>query len=1246
MKKTFFNVIAALALVCGVFAFTGCADYESDINSLNERLDELETGQIASLEEQIATLSSALEDAKTAITALEGSTSDLETAKEDLLSQIEELNKKIEENDGDIAELISQVAELEAEVARIDGLEKDLKALEETVEEIENNYLTKEEAQSTYATLKAVADLESALSGVEGRLDNLETVELPAVKNAIEAAQKDASEALGKIDALVEALGGYSEAGTLNKIDELDVVDSTLKANIEALNDSLKANVEALREEIASTKEEILSLVVSKEELPALVEEQIRKAIEEENGRINQAISDAIKEVTNNLMSQIEDLSDRLEDVEAAMEDLTKRIEAAEGEIDDLANRIQSLVFVPEYNDGKATVLSYTINDVAVSDNMVVTATFQVTPAALAENVINQYEDNVFAYVLPVLTRSSSDIAYIASAANSSLVLQKGKRDGFIDAEITVPVKTEDGVELTPGGFAISLYVASKEEVDAIVSGEETVVDMDAGTYVTSDYIQTAGKVTALDNAYVLYNEKAEREYPTSADDSENEVNYYERAWSVLNRAVSFYGDNNYDDVDDGSYTLHIKLDGEYYTLEEAAAMFRADVADITPGYDYIAQYYDRFDMASQELAEYFTVNEEDPYGLSVDMAKESAMTNVIGSYVFAMNTFSFDNDSRYGNLTVLDNVGRYKVINLPININIDADRVDWTYDFALAHADDSDNPTEPNFQPITNTLQYTAENLGEMSLADILTLTPASTEVRLGDSEEPIATDAPVITFGDVASDTDSTGTIGISVNGYDFSSETENVYHFTNTYYLEDYQVNCTVNFTLTLGTMPGDQFVNYNQLPRDIQFMLPGSGDTDIIGIDNGYSLAFKQLNKLNPEWFADEAQLTASMQMNDLTTYSSYVDGTALYEGVQHTEQSQVYTRLSVEPTAEYADGSFVRVSSSQIAAVGNVFDFITEVDTWYGVTYTFTNEGKVGAPEFELSYIPTHIYDLNGEQPYVQLDYHLNANGSAYVIDEANLRNYFNVTDIPDGFNGHLTVEFEVLTQENPAEGYANVPSIPVLNVNNTTGALGEYTINWTRYTARDLQIRATLVAAANELTSEKISLNSLDLGIRVYPLVENAEMKGADDVDYFGNNLVMDDEGYIVVNRESNETVTIRLWEYVNAYARFSNGENFIPYENAQGSRHESLVYVNQNQAMKLYGAELVLDDNYDAMSGDIRREIEYSSTNGTVIYRAEDGEIANPIYITVEGHLNYYLDYNHVGSYPVTVKIKLQDAE
>ena len=71
MKKTFFNVIAALALVCGVFAFSGCADYETDINNLNDRVDALETGRIADVEDQLASLQEALASAESAIDAIE-----------------------------------------------------------------------------------------------------------------------------------------------------------------------------------------------------------------------------------------------------------------------------------------------------------------------------------------------------------------------------------------------------------------------------------------------------------------------------------------------------------------------------------------------------------------------------------------------------------------------------------------------------------------------------------------------------------------------------------------------------------------------------------------------------------------------------------------------------------------------------------------------------------------------------------------------------------------------------------------------------------------------------------------------------------------------------------------------------------------------------------------------------------------------------------------------------------------------
>lgn len=156
----------------------------------------------------------------------------------------------------------------------------------------------------------------------------------------------------------------------------------------------------------------------------------------------------------------------------------------------------------------------------------IVTATFQVTPAALAGNVVNQYE-NVFVNVLPVLTRSSADIAYIASAENSS--------------------------------------------------------------------------------------------------------------------------------------------------LDEAAKMMSADVDDITPAFDCIVQYYDIHDSPAADIAKYFNVERADPYGLNIDMAESDTMTDVVGSYVLATNTFAFGEDSRFGHKTVLENAGKYKVIDQPANIGITA---------------------------------------------------------------------------------------------------------------------------------------------------------------------------------------------------------------------------------------------------------------------------------------------------------------------------------------------------------------------------------------------------------------------------------------------------------------------------------------------------------------------------------------------------------------------------------------------
>ena len=43
VMKKFFRMVTALSLVAGVLAFTGCTDYEDDINALDERLTAVES---------------------------------------------------------------------------------------------------------------------------------------------------------------------------------------------------------------------------------------------------------------------------------------------------------------------------------------------------------------------------------------------------------------------------------------------------------------------------------------------------------------------------------------------------------------------------------------------------------------------------------------------------------------------------------------------------------------------------------------------------------------------------------------------------------------------------------------------------------------------------------------------------------------------------------------------------------------------------------------------------------------------------------------------------------------------------------------------------------------------------------------------------------------------------------------------------------------------------------------------------
>ena len=285
MKKHFFNVIAALSLVCGVFAFSGCTDFEKDINDLNERLEALETGKIADLEDQIASLRDALDAANGAIDALEAF--DIQGLKDQLAS----LQATV---DGiDLSKYVT--------VEDFEKLQDNLDALEDVVNGIDlDKYATLDYVNGTFATKNDIADLETALGALEGSLDALkekvagleeaiasldgrvegleglfdvDTVKISEILVKIDAAQQDASEALGRIESLENAFNAYVEVGKAycdsietvldGKLDKADFLDEFNKAFDKALDDALANGGEInakIAEEINKAVEKINAL--------------------------------------------------------------------------------------------------------------------------------------------------------------------------------------------------------------------------------------------------------------------------------------------------------------------------------------------------------------------------------------------------------------------------------------------------------------------------------------------------------------------------------------------------------------------------------------------------------------------------------------------------------------------------------------------------------------------------------------------------------------------------------------------------------------------------------------------------------------------------------------------------------------------------------------------------------------------------------------------------------------------------
>ena len=1140
VMKKFFRTVMAFSLAGGMLAFTGCTDYEDDINKLNDRIDALETGSIASVEEQVAALQTSLEAAETTITELNNTVDGLETSLSGLQGDVDALETEV-------GNLGSSVSTIEEKVAALEALKEEVASLTTAVAEIKESldgYATKDYVDATFATQKSVAELLTRLGAAEGKLTAFET-EMASLKAGLKAledkydsklkiseviakidaaqgaaddaqeaadkAQTDASKALGDLKVLTDALGVYAQAGAIQ--DALD-----LKMDIEDFDESFNA--------------------------------ALQEALENEGV------------ITNEINAKIQ----------AATDKINARIDALVNKVDDLAGRIQSLVFVPEYSDGMATSMLYTIKHFQLSETQTVSATFQVTPKELAAQVAAQKE-NVFLYALPVKTRAAAESIAITGDA---LKLSGDPETGRIEVEALVSADLAD--------FAIALYIA---DASAVKDAEENadIEGIDAGSYISSEYVQVKldEGASELSDDYVLYNFETEKEFPEEYTE--------EAAWSDAPAACTFYE----------GYELAIKSGDEYLTLADAEKKFNLAEGSLTPKYDFKVTFNPDY-YPKDGRAIVISEDKEKGYGVTAMMTVEDPQ-NHVGLVATVENTFSYYISDKDIPVELITNTTSYEITNKVLDVTFEAESLDWSYEVAdeLSSAHTAAAAYDQNITFPEVLVLDKPEGYDISQFADEI---PASREVYL--NGELIGSGSTIQSFNFQVVATDKGHIARVTVyTDYEFSQEKENVYKMVNTYRLKNEgsddpaaYTEIRVTFEFTLGQMPADKTIDFGAF--DIPFMTSGNYHEE--PVENVDATAFAGLEA----YFADQDEFSAALYDNADCDYTTVKNG---------KEISSKWTKLDI--LAE--DESNVRVSSSDLDAFADEFEFTTTLATWFGIDYTFNASATIVAPEYALA----------PSLEYADEDYNATINGEIvegkYVIKTTDISKYIKVINLDDIDKNAVSVKYEVLTKEDAKAGILNVPTLSVTeaSVEIPTGKIETSNVEWltqqtgSDFTARELKIQATLYIGNVELDQQVLTLTT------------------PDPVTKF-------ESATIEANRTpGSESTTANLWTkmILNCVAGTTN-----LVDNAAKSFADIFT---KSKADDIYAASITFGDEVKVYVNGVEdkyyspTKYEYDAAAGTIEFIGDDADLINPVEFEVEATLEYVLDYNHVQSRTIAVKVK-----
>ena len=495
-----------LATLAGAW-IAGCADYETDINKINERLDGIEDNRIKTIDQQIEKINASLPELEKADKMMKDLIEALQGKAGELAKDTEKNARRIDEANSLIAELQKKDSELEKKITElktyIDGGIKDAKDwASSTFATLEQyNGIVEQVAgisKKLDGALERISGIDKRLDGIDGRLDGLDG-SVTELDKKLDKAIEEVKTSVGNLEKSIkewvnEKLTAYwtieeTKAALESQRDSLERRMNAQKDSLSKMIadntgeiESLKAGLEKAEKAIKDNAESVATLrsdlEKAKTDIKAAYEKAIKDAVSESEGTMSEKIAAEVKTVNDRIDSVVKDVNDKL----AALGERVSKLETDLKSLKDIFERsIQSLRLIPTYSDG---VEKYEVLVIGgeLRKCRDLTLRFEVKPNSAAGSIT---KEQVSANAVNTITRASAGDIKALDIKDFSADAETGILTVAIDPIDLYKAKTENGLSSSvriavtdPSG----LYDIASEYVNV-----ERITDPGVLSYRTND---------------------------------------------------------------------------------------------------------------------------------------------------------------------------------------------------------------------------------------------------------------------------------------------------------------------------------------------------------------------------------------------------------------------------------------------------------------------------------------------------------------------------------------------------------------------------------------------------------------------------------------------------------------------------------------------------------------------------------------------------------------------------------------